>query len=197
MVGYCKHHVLLVHCYHLHIHDILRKRDATGSHGEDASHVADDAESDVARDIHGVVGEEGGAGIDDEDDDQNHGKLEPKVEWEVHLSIPILVIGRPLLDKMDFLSFPEAELFVRFEEGFEVEAAAVAAEVDHTAAQDPLKGVDDAHTFHNTGVHTLLHGHRPPRNSRRWPHCNSRMPIAEGVKRNLVVDFANGHHTED
>jgi hypothetical protein len=150
--------------------------DVTGSHGEDAAHGADDAENDVARDIHcvgdagdDVGGEEAGGDIDDEGDGQNRGKLEPKVGLEVHRASPILVAGLPLLDSygMEFLSFPEAELFVHFEEGFEGEAGVAAAEVDRIAAQDPLMGVDDAHTAHNIGMHTLLHGHKPLRNSRR------------------------------
>jgi len=154
--------------------------DVIGSLGDvvdGAAHGADGAEIDVARDIHGagcdaagdVGGEEAGEGIDDEGDDRNRGKLEPKVGSEVHRASPILVAGLPLLDQhgIEFLSSPEAEMFARFEEGFEGEAAVAAAEDDHIAAQDPLMGVDDARTVHNIGVHTLLHGHKPPRNSRR------------------------------
>jgi len=150
--------------------------DVTGSHGEDEVHGADDAANDVGRDIHGVGdagddfgGEEAGGGIDDEGDDQNREKLEPKVGLEVHRASPILVAGLPLLDLdgIEFLSFPEAELIVRFEEVSEGETGVAAAEVDRIAAQDPLMGVDDAHDVHNIGVHTLLHGHKPLRNSRR------------------------------
>lgn len=49
-------------------------------------------------------------------------------------------------------------------------------------------GVDDGHIFRSTGAHKLLHGRKPPHNSRTWQLGNNRMPIALGAKRNLEFD---------
>eukprot|EP00534_Pseudo-nitzschia_fraudulenta_P003356 CAMPEP_0201125338 /NCGR_PEP_ID=MMETSP0850-20130426/20804_1 /ASSEMBLY_ACC=CAM_ASM_000622 /TAXON_ID=183588 /ORGANISM="Pseudo-nitzschia fraudulenta, Strain WWA7" /LENGTH=90 /DNA_ID=CAMNT_0047393305 /DNA_START=591 /DNA_END=863 /DNA_ORIENTATION=+ len=88
--------------------------DVIDIHGEggDVVHGVDDAgEGDVELDIRGVVGavdgevvgddavgDEGGEGIDDEGDDQNHVKLEPTGVLEVHRAIPILEAVLQVLD---------------------------------------------------------------------------------------------------
>ena len=82
-MGYCgTHRVVLVGWNYLRIHGILHIGEVPGSHdaGGDVAHGVDDAESGADQDIHGVVDQDihgvAGAGddIDDEDEDQNHGK---------------------------------------------------------------------------------------------------------------------------
>lgn len=141
------------------------------SHVDGVVDDADDRASDFERGIHGAGGEEGEEedveDTGDEVDDQNREKLEREVELEVLHASPMLVVDLLGLGK-DEINFPEAELFVHFEEGFEVEAAADAVvEADRIVVPDLLMGVDDAHTFHNIDAHTVLHGHMPPRNLQR------------------------------
>ena len=107
---YGTHHVVLVRWNHLRIHGTLHIEEVPGNHddaGGEVVHDVGDAESDADQDIHDVAAGdaagdaadgEGGDGIDDEGDDQNHGKLEPMVAMEVHHAIPIPADDHRLLD---------------------------------------------------------------------------------------------------